>query len=67
MLQRAVRTALRSRAARVGVILVLALVALAIVGPVVALHAPNANDFSLLREAKRAFRALDFISEPRAA
>lgn len=54
MLQRAVRTALRSRAARVGVVLVLSLVAFAVLGPFVARHGPNANDFSLARETNGA-------------
>lgn len=50
MLQRAARSVLRSRAARVGLVLVLALVCFSILGPVVARHPPNANDFSLIRE-----------------
>lgn len=54
MLHRAARTALRSRAARVGVVLVLALVTFALAGPFIAPHAPNANDFSLIRDANGA-------------
>ncbi len=54
MLQRAARTAFRSRAARVGFFLVLTLLLFAFVGPLVARHAPNVNDFSLLREANGA-------------
>lgn len=51
MLPRAVRTALRSRAATIGFSLVLVVVLFALLGPVIARHAPNANDFSLAREA----------------
>lgn len=51
MLPRAVRTALRSRAAKIGFSLVLVVVLFALLGPLVAPHAPNANDFSLSREA----------------
>lgn len=51
MLSRAVRTALRSRAATIGFSLVLFVFLFASLGPLVARHAPNANDFSLAREA----------------
>ena len=54
MLARVARTAWRSRAASLGIAIVLALVLFALVGPLVARHAPNANDFSLVREANGA-------------
>jgi ABC-type dipeptide/oligopeptide/nickel transport system permease subunit/ABC-type transport system substrate-binding protein len=54
MLPRAVRTALRSRAAKIGFALVLGVLGFALFGPAIAHHAPNANDFSLVREANGA-------------
>lgn len=54
MMHRAARSFFRSRAAVTGSILVLALVGFALVGPLAARHAPNANDFSLIREANGA-------------
>lgn len=54
MLQRAARSFFRTRAAAIGSIIVVALVGFALLGPLVARHAPNANDFSLAREANGA-------------
>ncbi len=61
MLARVARTALRSRAASLGFVIVLALVAFALVGPLVARHAYNANDFSLFREANGAPPGPSFV------
>lgn len=54
MSSRAVRSALRSRAATIGFSLVLLVFLFALLGPLIARHAPNANDFSLVREASGA-------------